>query len=162
MRRLLWACAALSAVILAIPATAVADKPTIEPTPPTPDFVIEGSCEFPVLVHTLDDKSKAIIFGDRTIVTGKIFVRLTNLDTETSIDLNISGPGVQTIDEEAGTFTIRGGGPWLNFLFETDAGGPGVFLTRGHLTVVFDLNTGTVVFFENRGSVIDLCEALAG
>ena len=49
-----------------VPAGAAADKPVIEPTPPTGDYVIEGSCEFDVLVHTLVDESKAIIFGERS------------------------------------------------------------------------------------------------
>jgi hypothetical protein len=154
--------ALLFAVCLAalFPAVAAADKPVIEPTPPTEDFVIEGACEFDVLLHTVADESKAIIFGERMIVTGKIKVRLTNVETGKTLDLNISGPGTFTFDEEDGTTTIKGGGPWLVWLLETDEGGPGIFLTRGHLTLVGDAEFN-VLAFEVRGHVTDLCAALA-
>ena len=142
------------------PAAAAAEKPIIVPNPPFPDTVLEGVCEFPVLIEELDAKSKSIIFSDRILTTGKIKARLTNLDTGESVDVNISGPGTFRFDEENGTLTIVGGGPWLHFLTESDAGGPGLFFTRGRFTLVIGPD-GSVLAFDPGRNVTDMCAVLA-
>jgi hypothetical protein len=80
------------------------------------------------------------------LTTGPLKVRVTNLDTGESIELNVPGPGRLVIDEEQATLTQEG--PWLTFVFPgafEDDPETGAFLTYTAIT-------------QNR---TNLCEVLA-
>ena len=143
---------ALAALIAA--AAALAAPPTREPLV-LEDFVAEDSCSFPVLIEVTANKEFVTFFEDgRLLITGKLFARITNLDSGTHLDLNISGPTTVT-DVEA----LRGRG--LLILFPQDAGGPGLLLTSGRV-VLIRAEDGFIANATFKGRTVDLCEALAG
>lgn len=145
--------AAMLVAAIAVP-VAAADKPVIEPLP-AEDFTVPASvCGFEVMVEILTNKGKAITFGDgRTMITGALSARLTNLDDPTrSIVLNIPGPGTF---EESGVLTATG--PWLWFFLPGDLGegsAPLLAYTTGRVLVD---DTG---FHLLGGSQINLCTVL--
>jgi hypothetical protein len=119
MRKIVSSLAALLILgVIAVPVAAASGPPVIEPQP-AEDFTIPADiCGFEVAVDILANGTKAIIFGDgRTMITGTLKVRLTNLDDPTrSIVLNIPGPGI--FDESGLTAT----GPWLFFFLPGELG----------------------------------------
>jgi hypothetical protein len=133
---------------------AAASGPDIEPVP-AEDFTLPADiCGFEVAVDILANKEKAIIFGDgRTMITGTLKVRLTNLDGPTrSIVLNIPGPG--SFDESGLTAT----GPWLFFFLpgELGEGSPAILAyTTGRVRID---DSG---FHQLGGTRTDLCPLLA-
>jgi hypothetical protein len=140
---------------LGIVSSASADKPIREPLF-LEDFELEGFCSFPVLLEVIANKEFVTVFSDGRIhVTGKLFVRLTNLDeTDQVLDLNISGPAVISPDSER----VHGRGLYL--AFPQDASGPGIFLSTGRVDVI----RGEDGFVENlrvRGTFVDVCAMLA-
>ena len=119
------------------------------------DFVAEDVCAFPVLIEVTANKEYITFFSDGRIhVNGKLFVRVTNLDTGSSLDLNVSGP-VTVTDTE----TLRGRG--LLILFPQDAGGPGLLLTTGRVVLIRG-EDGFIADATFTGRKVDLCAALAG
>jgi hypothetical protein len=94
-------------------------------------------------------------FEDRILVTGKLFVRLTNLDDPSnSLNLNISGPAhISELSE-------RNAGRGLFLLFPQDVGGPGLVLTTGRVDVVRG-EDGFVTNLSVKGNSVDICAALA-
>jgi hypothetical protein len=148
----LFAALVIVAAIM-VPAAAAA-KPIIEPLS-ADDFTIPGDiCGFEVAHDFLVNKEKAIIFGDgRTMITGALKVRLTNLDDPTrSITLNIPGPG--TFAENGLTAT----GPWLFFFLpdELGEGSPGILAyTTGRVRI------DDAGFHQIGGTRTDLCPLLA-
>ena len=155
MRKVLSSLAALLIVAaIAVPVAAASGPPVIEPQP-AEDFTIPADiCGFEVAVEILANKTKAIIFGDgRTMITGTLKVRLTNLDDPTrSIVLNIPGPG--TFDESGLTAT----GPWLFFFLpgELGEGSPAILAyTTGRVRI------DDAGFHQLGGTRTDLCPLLA-
>jgi hypothetical protein len=155
MRKVLSSLAALLIVAaIAVPVAAASGPPVIEPQP-AEDFTIPADiCGFEVAVDILANKTKAIIFGDgRTMITGTLKVRLTNLDDPTrSIVLNIPGPG--TFDESGLTAT----GPWLFFFLpgELGEGSPPILAyTTGRVRI------DDAGFHQLGGTRTDLCPLLA-
>jgi hypothetical protein len=152
-RSMLTTGAGIALVILIAATAALAAPPTREPLV-LEDFVAENVCSFPVLVEATANKEFVTFFDDgRILVTGKLFVRLTNVETGKSLELNISGP--VTITE---TEVIRGRG--LLILFPEDAGGPGLLLTSGRVVLI----RGEDGFLANatfKGRTVDVCAALA-
>jgi hypothetical protein len=120
------------------------------------DFVLEGSCAFPVLIEVIANKEHVTFFPDgRLHVNGKLFVRLTNLtDPDRVVELNISGPGFITPTSE------RGAGRGLLFLREGEARGPGLLLVAGR-TDVIRAEDGFISSLTIRGSSTDICAVLA-
>jgi hypothetical protein len=99
------------------------------------------------------------------LTTGPLKVRVTNLDTGESIELNVPGPGRLVIDEEQATLTQEG--PWLTFVFpgafEDDPDFElGLYFTKGTVVAAFDPETGAFLTYtaitQNR---TNLCEVLA-
>jgi hypothetical protein len=133
---------------------ASSSKPVIEPLP-AEDFTLPADfCGFEVAYDFLANKEKAITFGDgRTMVTGALRVRLTNLDDPTrSIRLNIPGPG--TFNESG----LIARGPWVFFFFpgEFGEGSPAILAyTTGRVRID---DSG---FHQLSGRRIDLCPLLA-
>ncbi len=140
---------------LAVTTPASADKPIRERIV-LEDFVLEGSCAFPVLVEVIANKEFVTFFSDgRLHVTGKLFVRLTNLDDpDQVVELNISGPGFVTPTSE------RGAGRGLFLLREGEALGPGLLLVTGRTDVV-RAEDGFISNLTVRGTSTDICALLA-
>jgi hypothetical protein len=139
----------LMTVLLAGAATAA--QPIREP------LLIEDDvltlCSFPVLLEVIANKEYVTFFEDgRLLVTGKLFVRLTNGDN--SLTLNISGPA--HISDLGERYAGRG----LFLLFPEDVGGPGLVLTTGRVDVV-RAEDGFVTNFSVKGNTVDICAALA-
>jgi hypothetical protein len=154
MRQALSSLVALVVVAAITVPLAVASGPVIEPLP-AEDFTIPADiCGFEVAVDILANKTKAIMFGDgRTMITGALKVRLTNLDDPTkSIVLNIPGPG--KFDESGLTAT----GPWLFFFLpdELGEGSPAILAyTTGQVRI------DDAGFHQLGGTRTDLCPLLA-
>lgn len=154
MTRSLTVLVAAALLFLAWTTTAASDgKPIREPVF-FEDFVVENVCPFRVLIETTANKEFVTIFEDRILVTGKLFTRLTNLETGESLELNISGPA--TISE---TEVLRGRG--LLILFPEDAGGPGLVLTAGRVELIRG-EDGFIAEMSTSGRTVDICAALAG
>jgi hypothetical protein len=151
---LLLATAAVAAFAFATAASA--DKPIHEPID-LEGFVLEDSCPFPVLLEVTESNAHVTVFSDgRMHFTGKIFVRLTNLDDpDHVVELNISGPGF--ISAEGAE---RGGGRGLVLLRPGEAGGPGVVLVTGRLDIVRG-EDGLISGMTLRGRSVDICAMLA-
>ena len=70
------------------------------------DFTLEGVCSFDVLQEVTTNKEFIKTFADgRQLITGAFRVRVTNLDTDASLDLNIPGPGRVTENSD-GSVTL--------------------------------------------------------
>jgi hypothetical protein len=152
-RSLLNAAAGVALAVLIAATAALAAPPTREPLE-LEDFVAENVCSFPVLIEATANKEFVTFFDDgRTLVTGKLFVRLTSVETGTSLEVNVSGPVTVTETE-----VIRGRG--LLILFPEDAGGPGLLLTTGRVVLVRG-DDGFIANATSRGRTVDVCAALA-
>ena len=143
---------------------AAADPPEHIPLPGSEPFVIEGSCDFPVLLEEIANKTKLTSFSDgREVVTGKLKVRLTNLDDPSnSLVLNISGPGVTTPRDDGG-FTLKATGAWLWFFApgELGPGSPGMmFTTHGQARLVAT-GEGELSYRLLSGTRSEVCPRLA-
>jgi hypothetical protein len=169
MRRpatLLTAAVVAAALIFAAAAPASADKPLREPLP-SEDFVISGSCDFDVRVHTVENKEfiKSYFDGDgnltRQIVNGPLVLELTNLEKPgESIVYNVSGPGFLTFFED-GSLDFVFGGRSLVFFFPGEVEDlPLLWVNSGQVTMHLDPE-GNVVGVEQVGQVEDVCAALA-
>jgi hypothetical protein len=149
--------AALGVVLMAVlmVSAATAGKPSREPIL-IEDEVLTGICPFPVLVEFTANKEYVTFFDDgRILVTGKLFVRLTNVDEPNNVlDLNISGPARITPLSERPT------GRGLFILFPEDAGGPGLVLTTGRVDIL-RAEDGFIADFTVKGTSVDVCAALA-
>lgn len=159
--------ALLMILATAMPALATG-KPDIsrnEPLPP--EFYPAGVvCDFDLTIETLVDSGRSITFpadedgAVRQLIVGRLVMRVINEATEASLTLNVSGPGKFVYDGEV--LHIRGGGPWLLYAFPGDAGGPGMWLTKGQVSLTIDLNTGSWLAVSKPHNTVDLCAALGG
>jgi hypothetical protein len=101
------------------------------------------------------NKEYVTLFSDgRIFVNGKLFVRITNLDTGESLDVNVSGPAHITLVSE------RSAGRGIFLLFPQDVGGPGLILTTGRVDVVRG-EDGFITNLTVKGTSVDVCAALA-
>src|SRR5215204_4878980 len=83
---------AIALAALFVP-TAAADKPVTVPSP-FPDSAGRYCEGFDVLVHATTNNGTTHIFSSGAIMfTGSLKVEVTNLDSDKTIALNISGPG---------------------------------------------------------------------
>lgn len=165
MKRTLVAAAISAPLILGTMLPALAAKPFREHLPPNNDLVIEGVCEFDVLLHDVRNELVVTTFFDRDgnvtkqIGAGALVVELTNLDSGESLVANISGPGVQTFQDDV--FTLKAEGNWLFFFFpdELAPGDPGlIWLTSGLWVWEFGPEGGRLV--TQRGTSQDVCSLL--
>ena len=160
--------------ILAILATAIgfvmlappvgAEPPTQVTIPIPEDFVRDDLCAFPVEFHYLQWRRMATTHENgtgtlTTIENGVAKVRLTNLDSGESLDLNISGPGKLRVFPD-GSFVFNGSGPWLFSDVPPGLGLPPLFWSSGRFQVNADTQ-GNLVSFEPPRRLVDLCPALA-
>jgi hypothetical protein len=163
MRRAVVFVVALVLAGIALVPAAIAEKPT-RSFLPAGDFVLDGPCAFPVGVETLTNKEFGTEFSDgRFLITGSFKIRLTNLGPGgTSIDVNISGPGVLTPTPDGGV-KLTTWGNWMFWFFPGDLGpqSPGRLLfVTGHGSEVFDAG-GKVVSVSLPPNTTDACAALS-
>jgi len=98
MRRFTALVLALGAT-LALAAPVAAGRPDRTYGGDIEDFTLVGVCAAPVMLHVTVNREYYTVHTDRTgaeaftLVSGTLFVTVTNLDTGASIDLNASGPG---------------------------------------------------------------------
>ena len=119
------------------------------------DADFNNLCQFPVRIEITANKEYVKFFSDgRLLVNGKLFVRITNLDSGESIDVNISGPANVTPTTE------RNMGRGILLLFPEDAGGPGLFLNTGRLEIIRG-EDGFITNYTVRGTSVDVCAALS-
>ena len=119
------------------------------------DADFNNLCKFPVRIEITANKEYVKFFSDgRLLVNGKLFVRITNLDSGESIDVNISGPANVTPTTE------RNMGRGILLLFPEDAGGPGLFLNTGRLDIIRG-EDGFITNYTVRGTSVDVCAALS-
>jgi hypothetical protein len=161
MKRLAVALAlALPMMVVAAP-SALAAKPTIQRVPINDTFV-DTSCGFPVEVHATGFMiTIQWVDADGTTHTIGAFPQakntLTNLDTGTTITVNVSGPAKITEGAD-GSFTLVGTGLW-GWGNNPETGEPGQFLTAGRFVVSIDAAGNES--FQIVGTITDLCPQLA-
>ena len=150
---------------------AAADPPTREPISlPTEPFIFTDTlgnnpCGFPVQVAITTNKEIVTTFTRRSGVTsihttGALKVTLMNTDTGESIDRNISGPILATVNSDGST-TQTGAGLAL-WVFDPGVAPdlPRLAIVKGQTVSV--LGPGTAFRFISRtGSYEDICATLA-
>lgn len=159
--------ALLIAMVVAVagPASATPPERLLPPQPADATFVVHN-CGFDVELD-LTGKSGEILFDDSAIVIGPgQTATLTNLDSDASTTVNISGSGRISVvenDDGSGTFTLVGTGNWI--LFNIDDPDDPIKLVSGRFTIteVFDADGTTISVDQDlsRARVVNLCEALA-
>ena len=172
--RLLASTVAIAVGFLSILLTAGlanAVPPTRQPNAlPTDPFIFTDTlggnpCGFPVLLAITTNKEVLTTFTRRSGVTsihttGALKVRLTNTVTGKTIDRNISGPILATVNND-GSVTQKGTGPAL-WVFD-----PGVAPELPRLVIIKGktesiLGPGTAfTFISRQGTYEDICTALA-
>jgi hypothetical protein len=153
-----------AALLLMFALPAVASAPIFTMSPLTP-FVISsgpGGCpSFDVLFAPQagrPNNGKIITFANgSTISTGAVFVTATNLTSNKSINLNISGPGQFSFSDN--TFTVFG--PSLEIgLQEGPADLPSIAFVKGPAVLQLD-DFGHVISVTHTGAAPqDVCQSL--
>jgi len=128
-------------------------------------FAAGEVCDFDLEIAFAVDTGHTITFpesnGSQLVIgAGHLVITVTNLETNASVTLNISGPGKLLFQGDK--LSISGGGPWLIFTFPGDAGGAGMWYTKGYVTLEIDLNSGAVPSLSLPHNSIDVCELLGG
>jgi hypothetical protein len=150
---LMWAGA------LALPPSAAGDPPIREPLPASGFELGAEICGFPVAIDIEVNREYATTFSDgRQLITGALKVRVTNLESDSSLRLNIPGPAF--LSAEGDLLTYDAYGPWLLFLAPTDPGGPGLFVYSGHTVFTFNTITFATTILSASGNRVDICAAL--
>jgi hypothetical protein len=156
-RVILFGALALVAAALLAPGAA-ANKPLKEPLP-TLEATGQFCEDFQVRIETTANKEVLHTFSSgAAIITGVLKVEVTNLETEETLALNISGPGKFSEDGS----TLTGGGPWLLFGEEGELGpnsGAGMMLIHGRTTLRF--GPAGLESIEVQGHTEDICAALS-
>ncbi|HYT81296.1 MAG TPA: hypothetical protein VEQ37_19005 [Actinomycetota bacterium] len=153
---------ALLLLVVATPAHAV--KPE---TFPIGDFVLTldagAVCPFPVQIETLQNKEVVRIYFDqegnfvRGLITGRLFVRYTNLDTRASVTLPQSGPGQFYPDGRL----VALGVSFLGLIKGIDEGAPALLQTRGRVTLRRTEFGGLADIVITSHRVDDICALIA-
>ena len=127
---------------LVISTGASADPPIKAPSP-YGSFTFEGPtavCSFPVQLDYTAASPFSITHLDKTGNVrwiggaGRIVERFTNTLTSKSVEVNSSGPGKTTLNDD-GSVTVVGEGPWVLGFFTTDTPSFKLELFRGHFVV---------------------------
>ena len=140
---------------------ALAQPPVKEPGASEPqEFAAGEVCPFPVLLESIGGNPSITFFASgRFHVTGREVVRVTNLDTLESIELDTTG--VITFRPLAdGNLAITGQGRSLIYFLPQDVGGPGLFLVTGRISEILDTASDTITVADSRGQRLDVCAAL--
>jgi hypothetical protein len=132
---------------------------------PFQDTLGGDPCGFPVLLELTTNKEVITTFTRQSGVTsihttGALKARLTNSNTDESIERNISGPIFQTVNSD-GSVTQKTTGPGV-WAFDPGVapGLPRMAITKGKTESVFS-STGVFTWISQHGSYEDVCAALA-
>ena len=144
---------------LAVPGlTAAGGKPTVGPVSFPPEgILLPGGvfCGVDVLVEAIRNTEKALTFpadsdgNVRQIVTGQLWIRVTNTETDESVVLNISGP-IKYLIEPDGTNTATLLGR------SVPVQPPGFIVATGRVIQVTHPD-GSSEILSQRGHSIDVC-----
>jgi hypothetical protein len=108
-------------------------------------------------VHATTNKGTTHVFSSGALLfTGSLKVEVTNLETDATIALNISGPGKISSDET----TLTGSGSWL-FFGEVGFFGPGSTPELSTNSGRFAISLADGSFIDRVGHRVDLCPLLA-
>lgn len=158
--RVLWVAGLATTLLLGAAAPAVmAGKPSREPLiyPPTIDIAAGDSCDFAVRIDVLVNGEWNTTFtgpkGVRTHTSGRLIVRVNNVETGANVTLNISGPGLY-VPHDDGTATSYFYGSGLTWFPGTLA----VF--NGPATLELAPDGSTISFGGVHGPLRDLCVEL--
>jgi hypothetical protein len=147
-------------LLLALAVPAIAGKPIITINPETPGVIpaAEGCGTFDLYVAPQPGRpnlGKIIEFTDSEVISGPVFVAVTNLSTNKTINLNISGPGKFSFTTN--TFVLEG--PAFVWGLPPTAAFPLVSFTHGRMVLVFD-DQGNITSATLTGTVEDVCQLL--
>jgi hypothetical protein len=162
MRRLTFVVAA--ALVCAIAAPVSAAGPIHVKLEPNPSFVVTGACVFAYELTELRVHGNLLDFVDnagqfrKTIIAGNFVVKVTNLETDNAITLNISGQFIFTPNPD-GSLRLAAHGRNLFFTIDPE---PFTVFHRGRavLTVTPSGDMLGLVFNEVSGQSLDICQAL--
>ncbi len=162
LRFSLVACLVLGALV-ASPGALAQQGPEKEPLPAEPlEFAAGEVCPFALRIEPVVNKETIKTFPNgRELITGRLTVRVTNLDEDRSIVVNVSGPVTITpLENDMIQIVVRGRN--LLWFFERDVGGARLLLTTGRAEAVLDLEADAITSFVQRtGTATDLCAQLA-
>lgn len=162
MRRISIILATLATVAVLPISPAHAVPPLHEPIASEP-ITITDHCDFDVFVDPVVDRGRVTTFFDqegnivRQHISGALIVEVTNLETEETVRLNVSGPGT-FIPQEDGSLLIIGTGSWLLAFIDNRPGE--LLLTHGHFEAVVTPD-GEFLLTEPPGSATDVCALLS-
>jgi hypothetical protein len=167
MSRVLAVLGAIALLAVSVAPVLAGGKPVkaSDGSPPPVTYPAGEVCDFDLLYEDILNTSHSLSFPaaddgtERVLFGGRIVVRLTNMDTDTSRVYNASGPGTFIFGD---TLIVDANGPWLLTFFEGDADGPGAWYTRGHMRVEVDRDTGQIISATRPPNAIDVCEQLGG
>jgi hypothetical protein len=157
--------ATAGALAIAIPVCGIPDAsaaPNWVPLPVPGDQTLTGICQFPVFEHWVHYAERATYttMPDGTIVEniqGADTLQVTNVNTGTTLQLNVSGPGTMTTNPDgSGSADLQG----INgFPFGPNPVEPPYAVFYGHLQYTFA--AGAFTSFSFVGHVTDECAALS-
>lgn len=159
----------LTMLFLLVPFAALAQKPTITYFDFTGTaFTLPASagfCPFDIYEQPVGNKEKIATFYDKAgqvkfqIITGVNKWMFTNLSTGKAVQLNASGPGRLTFENN--TVILSGSGESFFYISNPPAGFPKLSLTRGRIVAEVDPTTFTVTnLITQHGTVQDICTLL--
>jgi hypothetical protein len=167
VRRLLAPLALASVLVASLVAPAAAARPTREPYPfPEEGILLPAGdvCDFEVLLEAVVNQEYLIVFPadeegrQRSIVSGRLVERVTNVATGESLTYNVSGPGIFWANPD-GTTDMQMHGRNMLWFFKGERHGPGLYVTTGLVRQTLEAD-GTIPNAEIRGRMIDVCAAL--
>ena len=162
MRKLISTLLGASLLLASAGAVLAGGKPTVEPVPFPEDGILLPAgvfCDVDVFVEALKNTEKALAFpADEDgnvlqIVTGQLWISVTNLETDASVVLNISGPYKVLVSPD-GTVVVTYYGR------SVPVQPPGLFVTSGRVVQVIHPD-GSSEILSQRGGSTDVC-ALVG
>jgi hypothetical protein len=139
--------------------TAAAAKPDRYPSN-LEGFVLTGICDFDIQLDILVDRAHAIDFYDRdgnlvrTVYYGSIWIRMTNVETDESVVMNVGGPASDVYSDD-GTITTTFLGLGLPLITNSDA-------TKGNFSFLFSADFEEVLDTPKAaGFSWDICPMLS-
>jgi hypothetical protein len=118
-------------------------------------------CPFAVSVDSVSiNETLTVLENGRVFVTGLSVERVTNLDSGTSVVVNVSGPFTLTDADGVQTFVARGRNLWGFHLGDLGAGESGALLLTTGLATLTASPSG-LTFTHDVGTTENLCVTLA-
>lgn len=140
------------------PASAAAPERTPMEIPSPINFGAGEACSFPIRIDVLVNNEFVTVFSDESgnptdlLITGRLVVQVTNVETGESVTLQISGPALATFEGDVATVRMLGVGLTLP--------PPGLFDVTGIFEFTIDAE-GNVQVVRMVGTSQDICQVLA-